>query len=144
MRLDSTQTYIKIFSKLYDSNSTPPVSKIQAVVDALSSDNWSSSVLKEAKLDVRLYYMSYFVDQHGDTSEYEFLKEINSPLNDYSPKAEYNVTVPGLMPRLRGTMWYRYVWVIELRIPGSESLAPAGYYLVDAITGRLIPHGTFF
>jgi len=62
-------------------------------------------------------------------------------VDDYSPRAEYNVTMPGAYPPVIGTMWYRYVWVVTVHESGpGRSIPPPAYYYVDASSGEIIPH----
>jgi hypothetical protein len=67
---------------------------------------------------------------------------VKAPVSDYSPRAMYNVTDPwGGGPTDKGTMWYRYVWLVSVEQSGNiQSIPPPGYYYVDASTGEVIPH----
>jgi hypothetical protein len=139
-QIETLEKYIQIFYKLFDSNYTPPVSKIEAVAKALSSDGWNSSSLNGMQVNASLAYVRFWVNNNGRGHGWEFLGEVSQPLNDYSPRFEYNTTNPGSNSNSLGTMTYRYVWSIVVQKSGMMSVPPPGLYYVDASTGELFKY----
>lgn len=134
------QAFILAFEKLTISNITPPVSRIQAVVIALSSGGWNYTSLRGMEVNASLLYCRFWYANNGGELGFEKLSAVKAPVGDYSPRAEYNVTSPWGSSTL-GTLWYRYVWGIGVRQSGViQSLIPADYYYVDASTGEIVPH----
>jgi hypothetical protein len=142
-RIDALETYLQSYSRLFDSNITTPVSKIEAVAKALSSDGWNSSSLIGMEVKASLSYVRFFIGDNGDVG-FTSLGSVTSPVDDYSPRAEYNVTAPGAYPLKKGTLWYRYVWTVVVHESGLlRAVPPPGLYWVDASTGELFKFNGF-
>lgn len=140
-QIETLQTYIQVYFKLFDSNITPPVSKIEAVGKALSRGGWNSSTLSGMEVEASLIYVRFFTANKGGSRGWETLGSVTKPVDDYSPRAEFNVTEPGAYPIVVGTMTYRYVWaVIVQQSSGLRSIPPPGLYWVDASTGELFEY----
>jgi len=139
-KMTNLESYLHAYTALFDSNVKPPITKLEAVAIALSSDNWNSSSLRGLEVSASLAYVGFFYAKSGETG-FEYLRDVNEPVDDYSPRAEYNVTMPGAYPPVIGTMWYRYVWVVTVHESGpGRSIPPPAYYYVDASSGEIIPH----
>jgi hypothetical protein len=139
-KLTNLESYLHAYTNLFDSNVKPPITKLEAVAIALSSDNWNSSSLRGLEVSASLTYVRFFYAKNE--AGFEYLHDVNEPVDDYSLRAEYNVTDPwGSNPLRKGTMWYRYVWVVTVHesVPG-RSIPPPAYYYVDASSGEIIPH----
>jgi len=136
-QIETIQTNIQAYTSLFDSNITPPVSKIEAIAKALSSDGWNSTTLRGLVIEASLTYVRFFVADNGGIG-FQFLNSVTKPMNDYSPKAEYNVTETGVYPPIKGTVWHRYVWTVIVHESGNfRGIPPPGLYWVDASTGEL-------
>lgn len=132
--LARSQTY----SSLLDSNITTPVLKFEAVAKALSRGGWNSSNLQNMEVGASLIQIRMFSSNDGRSSGFESLGKVTKPVEDYSPRMEYNVTDPGAYPPVVGTITYRYMWsVIVQRSVGMRTIPPPGRYFVDASTGEL-------
>jgi DNA-binding transcriptional ArsR family regulator len=141
IEIENAQVFIQIYSSLLHSNFTTPVSKIEAVSNVFSSSNFNSTSLRIKKITSDLYYGRFrnYTDP-ASTQSVDLLSKVTTPVADYSPRVEYNVTRSGLF---QGTVWYRYVWIVNIqysRIDGGlwEVVFDAKYY-VDAATGEIIP-----
>ena len=138
-KMTNLESYLHAYTALFYSNVKPPITKLEAVAIALSSDNWNSSSLKGLEVSASLAYVRFFYAKSA--RGFEYLHDVNEPVDDYSPRAEYNVTEPGAYPPVKGTMWYRYVWVVIVHESGPmRSIPPPAYYYVDASSGEIIPH----
>ena len=142
-QIDALETNIQSYLRLFDSNITTPVSKIEAVAKSLSSDGWNSSTLKEMEVEASLSYVRFFKGENGDMG-FASLRSVISPVSDYSPRVEYNVTAPGAYPPVKGMLWYRYVWTVVVHETGLfRGIPPPGLYWVDASTGELFKFNGF-
>jgi hypothetical protein len=121
------ESCLHAYTDLFDSNVKPPITKLEAVAIALSSDNWNSSSLKGLEVSASLTYVRFFYGKSGERG-FKYLNDVNEPVDDYSPRAEYNVTEPGAYPPVKGTMWYRYVWVVNVESGPPYSIPPTAYY----------------
>ena len=93
------------------------------------------------EVDASLIYVKMFSANNGGGSGFESIGRVYQPVNNYSPRVEYNVTEPGAYPPEVGTMTYRYVWAILVQSSGTFSSIPApGLYFVDASTGELFEY----
>jgi hypothetical protein len=139
-RINDVEWYLRIIFSQFDSNVTPPVSKIEAVTKALLKDGWNSSTLSGMEVRAQLDYVKFFSSNIGGQSGFERIGVVTQSVNDYSPKFEYNVTYP-VYPPVVGTVTYRYIWSIVVdRASGMLSIPPPGSYLVDAYTGELFKY----
>ncbi|MBD3205872.1 helix-turn-helix domain-containing protein [Candidatus Bathyarchaeota archaeon] len=126
------------YSKLFDSNYTTPISKVEAVSKALVSDGWTSSRLRGMEISTSLIYIRHWVSNNGKEYGWDYLGNVNHSVSDYSPRFEYNTTNPGGHSGALGTMTYRYVWAITVQKSlGEFSIPPPGLYYVDVCTGEL-------
>jgi hypothetical protein len=139
-KMTNLESYLRAYTDLIDSNVKPPITKLEAVAIALSSDSWNSSSLRGLEVSASLAYVRFFYANSGERG-CEVLRDVNEPVDDYSPRMEYNVTNPwGFNPLDKGTMWYRYVWIVVVDQPGPmHSIPPPAYYYVDASSGEIIP-----
>ena len=126
------------YASLLDSNITTPIPKFEAVAKALSRGGWNSSSLRDMEVDASLIYVKMFSANNGGSQGFELLGRVTNPVENYSPKVEYNVTEPGAYPPEVGTMTYRYVWAVLIqKSSGLGTIPPPGEYYVDASTGEL-------
>jgi hypothetical protein len=123
------------YAQLLTSNITPPISKLRAVEIALTAGRWNESTLRGLEVEASLQYVRIFKVPNSQSGGYEILHSVTEPVDDYSPRVEYNVMEPwggGMV----GTLWYRYVWVVSLqRVEGMRGIPPPGLYSIDASTG---------
>jgi hypothetical protein len=137
-QIETLENYIQFYSRIFDSNVSPPVSKVEAVQKALSSDGWNSTSLRGMEIHVYLIYVRFWMDNGSRQHGYEYLGNVTHPLSDYSPRVEYNMTDPWSTSRVLGIMEYRYVWEIVVHKSSPKRLIPPpGLYLVDANTREL-------
>ncbi len=130
------------YASLLDSNITTPVSKFESVAKALSWEGWNSTSLSGMEVTAVLKHVRMFTSNDGRSRGYESLGAVTTPVEDYSPRVEYNVTSPGANPTVVGTMTYRYVWLVTVDSSGNgRSVPPPGMYIVDASTGELFVGG---
>jgi hypothetical protein len=146
--IEQMQAYLQAYSSLFDSNFTTPVSKGEAVAKALSSGGWNSTSLMGKEITANLCYVKFWYSDKGSGQGFQMLDKVTAPVNDYSPRAEYNVTLTDVFPPVKATVWYRYVWTVSVhsvRREGGFSIIVRGdFYYVDASTGEIIPHGILF
>ena len=131
----------KMYLSLFNTSYGASVSRLQAVQIALRSGGWNNTNLGGLEVDTSLIYCRFWYANNGDEKSFEILQYVKAPVSDYFPRAEYNVTDPGAVGGFKGTMWYRYVWLVTVEESGGlQSVPPPGYYYVDASTGEVIPH----
>ncbi|MEM1581850.1 MAG: hypothetical protein QXK89_04995 [Candidatus Bathyarchaeia archaeon] len=121
-----SRAYAKLSELYYDmAFLSPPISKSQAISIALEYGGWNDTTLKDMEVTAALYYVKFY----NTTRElcFEVLHKVVGPVLSYSPVCVGNAT-------------YRYTWIIIIQRQGPvKSIPPAGYYMIDAVTGEIIP-----
>jgi uncharacterized protein YxeA len=118
-----------IVVKNSDSNFSTPVSMYRALQIAFEGKGWDATKFNESKVVVALVY-GYV----NETSSYTtILNVLSRPVSNYS------------IVQVNGTT-YRYIWEIAVYTTNYNStgdlmpLADQGFYLVDAVTGEILPN----
>ena len=117
-----------ISSRAYDFS--PPITKINALTIGLESDRWNVSSLENMTVSIRLELVEF--TNTSNTFGFQVIREVKESSQSYSAV------------QLNNTVTDRYIWAIGVVPTEKIGLHPCAYYLVDAQTGELIPHGALF
>lgn len=119
---------VLVSSPTYDFS--PPITNIHAITIGLESEGWNATSLENMTVSIKLEFIEF--TNTSDTSGFQVIREVTEPSQSYSA-VQVNSTVTD-----------RYIWAIGVVATQQIGMHPYAYYLVDAQTGELIPHGPLF